>query len=138
MSAPKQLCVYTHSANGQVFYVGQGTRSRPRCQNNRSRAWRAHVEAVGHFDVEIVHWTDDRNEAVRIESELIAAHPAACNTEKYDRKAFSKSVAMKRRVFPPASIADRHRSLDRCPATRCTCHAKNGSVRPCRRRKGVG
>jgi hypothetical protein len=66
----------------QGFYVGQGTRSRPGSRSNRSRAWKTRVETAGGYEVNIVHWTDDRAEAVRIESELIAAHPSACNVEK--------------------------------------------------------
>jgi hypothetical protein len=97
MSERKQLCVYTHSANGTVFYVGQGTRFRPRDRNNRSRAWRDHVEAAGGYDINIAHWTDDRGDAVRVESELIAAHPTALNVEKYDRRRFPESVGVARK-----------------------------------------
>ena len=63
MSGRKQLCVYTHSANGEVFYVGQGTRFRPAGRGSRSRAWEAHVESAGSYEINIVHWTDDRDEA---------------------------------------------------------------------------
>lgn len=92
MSPRKQLCVYTHSANGKVFYVGQGTRFRPKDRNNRSRAWKAHAESG--YDVNIARRTDDRGEAVRVESELIAAHPATCNIKKYDRRGYPESVAI--------------------------------------------
>jgi hypothetical protein len=94
MSERKQLCVYTHSANGKVFYVGQGTRFRPSGRGSRSQAWKAHVRNAGGYDINIVHWTDDRDEAVRIESELIAAYPSACNFEKHDRRTFPKAVAI--------------------------------------------
>jgi hypothetical protein len=79
MSERKSLCVYTHSANGRVFYVGQGNRFRPQGRASRSRAWHAHVKAAGAYEINVVHWTDDRDEALRVESELIAAHPSACS-----------------------------------------------------------
>jgi hypothetical protein len=75
MSGRKQLCVYTHSANSKVFYVGQGSQTRAYAKTPRPPAWKSHVGVVGKYDVNIVHWADDRDEAVRLESELIAAHP---------------------------------------------------------------
>src|ERR1700730_16894674 len=103
----KSLCVYTHSENGKVFYVGQGTRFRPNDPGSRSRRWKAHAKSADGLEVDIIHWTDDRDEAVRIESELIAAHPSACNIVKRDRRSFPKTVAVARAEFKltPAQIA---------------------------------
>jgi DNA-binding XRE family transcriptional regulator len=88
MSGRNQLCVYTHSANGKVFYVGQGTLCRPTNHTARSCAWRA--QAARGYEINIVHRTDDRREAVRVESELIAAHRPVCNFVEYDRKTYSE------------------------------------------------
>jgi DNA-binding XRE family transcriptional regulator len=88
MSWQKQLCVYTHAVNGEVFYVGQGTRSRALSRSGKSRAWNARVGAAGGYEIDIVHWAGDRHEAIRVESELIAANPSACNVIEHDPKPY--------------------------------------------------
>jgi len=92
MSERKQLCVYTHSANGKAFYIGQGTRDRVRKRDSRSQAWKAHVKAAGGDEVNIIHWTDDRAEAIRIE--LIAVHLSTCNVEEYDKRAYPNPLGV--------------------------------------------
>jgi hypothetical protein len=84
MNERKHLCVYTHSTNGKVFYVGQGRPRRAYDRWCRNRRWLDHVKMVGDYETTIHAWTDDRSEAQRVESEMIAAHDPPCNVRKID------------------------------------------------------
>ena len=79
MTGRKRFCVYTHSANGGIFYVGSGTSARPYDRWGRTPRWRDHVKAVGNYDVGVHLWTDNRTEASKVENELIVAHAPTCN-----------------------------------------------------------
>jgi hypothetical protein len=80
----KRLCVYSHSADGKVFYVGQGRSQRPYEQDGRALRWHAHVEeSGGGYEITIHTWTDDRAEALRIEREMIETHTPLCNGREY-------------------------------------------------------
>src|ERR1700730_2367798 len=46
MSDQKRLCVYIHSANGQIFNVGQGNPTRPYNRCRRSPRWRGGFSAL--------------------------------------------------------------------------------------------
>lgn len=78
----QQLCVYTHSANGKVFYVGSGSRARAFNHSNRTPRWHTQAEAAGGVETNIIVWTEDRAEAQRIEAEMIMTHKPACNVHK--------------------------------------------------------
>lgn len=77
----KRLCVYTYSANGKVFYVGMGKRERPyhRWAGGRGIKWFDNVNTVGDYKIDVLAWTDDRNEAQRIEREMVASLSPLCN-----------------------------------------------------------
>ena len=83
MSERKHLCVYSHSANGQIFYVGQRQPARLYSRERNPRR-HEHVKRVGEYEIDIHAWTDDRAEAQRIEAEMIAAHDPLCNFRKSD------------------------------------------------------
>lgn len=119
MSDRKQLCVYTHSANGKIFYVGQGSERRAREKTSRKRLWLKHVSVIKGYAVSIHTRTEDRSEAERIEAELIAAHAPKCNiltTEnrkfyhpKLNPRNFALSLKIKRNVrdaIAEAAVAD--------------------------------
>lgn len=71
----QKLCVYTHSIGGVVFYVGLGTPVRPftvsNSMNGRSAKWYEMVKGAMHFDVEIIGYYDDPQDARDKECELI-------------------------------------------------------------------
>jgi hypothetical protein len=91
MSERNRLCVYTHSANGQIFYVGQGNARRPHnfSAATRGTRWRAHVERHGRPKITIHAWADNRTEAQRIEAELIAAYNPPCNVRRFDCRTYT-------------------------------------------------
>jgi hypothetical protein len=88
MNERKTLCVYTHSTNGKVFYVGSGNRVRPRNLVNRTPRWHAHVEMHGKPEIIIHAWTNDRKEAQRVEAEMIENHIPSCNVRKRDTRKY--------------------------------------------------
>ena len=64
--------VYTHSINGEIFYVGCGNTVRPYIKNNRNRVWKNVVSGNGGlFDVAIVSEHNSKSEALEAELELI-------------------------------------------------------------------
>lgn len=72
-------CVYTHSANGKVFYVGCGRGNRPYSADNRNYLWHKKVAQVGSFHVRIVQYYVDKDDALKRERVLILKHAADCN-----------------------------------------------------------
>lgn len=71
-----RFCVYIHKRldNGEVFYVGQGTKRRPHEKTRTLEAWNAIVKDTGGFDVEIVKDFLSKNEALELEKELITKY----------------------------------------------------------------
>lgn len=69
-----KYCVYTHSINGDIFYVGQGLSDRPFDHRSRNNAWKAITAGVGAgaIDVEIVDWYETAAEALEVEKNLIS------------------------------------------------------------------
>lgn len=78
MSVP-EFRVYTHSANGKIFYVGSGAPKRPYNHHVRTPAWKEHVARVGKYETTIHVCTADRAEAYRVEAEMIKEHEPSCN-----------------------------------------------------------
>jgi hypothetical protein len=76
-----QFCVYTHSLNGTVFYVGKGRAQRPFEQRYRTAKWQAHVESIGGaYDVTILAWFDSEQGATQAEIEKIKELRPCCNS----------------------------------------------------------
>jgi transcriptional regulator with XRE-family HTH domain len=88
MNDQKQLCVYTHSVNGKIFYVGSGDLKRPYARKARTPRWYSHVKESGGYEINIHAWMDDRIEAQRVESKIIAAHNPPCNIRNNDNKTY--------------------------------------------------
>jgi hypothetical protein len=67
-----RFCVYLHRRkdNNEVFYVGQGTLTRPYDTSRKNQRWRSVVDLVG-YTVEIVKSGISKTDALLLERELI-------------------------------------------------------------------
>jgi hypothetical protein len=81
MSGARQWYVYTHEANGKVFYVGYGGPNRP-YDRARTMRWSAHARQHGAYEIKIHARTGDLAEAQRIERELISAYRPPGNAKR--------------------------------------------------------
>ena len=78
-------CVYTHSVDGEVFYVGMGNGDRPFAgasnagTSARNELWHAVVARRGGFDVSILKWFGSRKAALSYEKKMIALFNPSCN-----------------------------------------------------------
>lgn len=79
VSTKHAYCVYTHSHNGIVFYVGKGRPYRPFDTSRRKGKWVEFVRTLETFDVEIVLWTSDNAIATQEEARLIREFRPCCN-----------------------------------------------------------
>jgi excisionase family DNA binding protein len=109
-----KYCVYTHSIDGVVFYVGKGSSHRPIQFYGRSSWWRDVVDAAGGvFDVEIIAWFDSEKEALRFEKKKIKTLKPKANrldnipyTRGPYRKGSSSSSGLSDREFwTPEEVA---------------------------------
>ena len=75
----KAYCVYTHSYQGTVFYVGKGIPSRPFDGLSRNKRWETFVQNITSYEVSIIFWTDDEDLAYSEESRLIQLLKPLCN-----------------------------------------------------------
>lgn len=64
-----KICVYSHSVNGRLIYIGKGTSSRSHDSKIRTPLWKSLVDES--FDVEILRWFESNSEALRFERERI-------------------------------------------------------------------
>lgn len=99
-----QYCVYTHSHNGAVFYVGHGIPQRPFDMVRRNQAWKDYVTKLHRYEVDIVLWTNDAKEAKRLESKLILELCPACNVRLNPTSLSQPEPPRKRFVYLPARI----------------------------------
>ena len=75
-------CVYTHDINRVIFYVGKGKCYRPFITSCRSSDWEDHVEKNGgEYNVEIVEWFQNEQDAYEFERSLIIKHKPKCNLQ---------------------------------------------------------
>ncbi len=75
-----RVCVYTHSIDGIVFYVGKGVCYRPFEASRRNERWSAAVEAAGGiFDVDILGWFGTDQEACTRELQEIQSRKPSAN-----------------------------------------------------------
>ena len=66
-----KIAVYTHSNDGVVFYVGMGVGQRAFELTRRNGKWNEIVKKNGGFDVCVVSWLTNRDDAARLEAEEI-------------------------------------------------------------------
>ena len=64
------FCVYTHSHNGKIFYVGKGKGYRPLSSADRHAAWNSVTSLMDSFDVDIVKWFENEKDAYDFEKLL--------------------------------------------------------------------
>lgn len=71
----KKYYVYTHSLDGEIFYVGKGCRSRAVRFTFRSKKWNDFVgDNVDRIKVDIIQWFEDEMEAYDFETKLTALY----------------------------------------------------------------
>ena len=81
----KRFCVYAHSIDGIVFYVGRGRLARAFATSRRNKQWR--VKVISGYDVEIIEWHDTTEAAELSERKLIADLRPECNVIYFDAEA---------------------------------------------------
>jgi len=75
-----RVCVYTHSVDGIVFYVGKGVCYRPFETSRRNKLWGDAVEKSGGvFDVDILGWFDNDQQARSRELQEIQSRKPTAN-----------------------------------------------------------
>lgn len=74
-----QFCVYSHSVNGVVFYVGHGKCERPFCLISRNRPWMNFIKGKKTLEVTLHSWHRSKKEALKFELELIKKLKPKCN-----------------------------------------------------------
>ena len=99
-----KYCVYTHSANGEVFYVGQGSLTRPFMLSARNHDWADYVQALPSYDITIVGWTNDHTEARQEARRLLTSLKPYCNRHTHEpipRRGASGFRATRVRIAAP-------------------------------------
>jgi hypothetical protein len=84
MRRDSRYCVYTHSYNGEVFYVGQGSPTRPFMLSARNHDWEDYVKVLPSYDITIVCWTDDHTEARQEALRLMTSLKPYCNRTTHE------------------------------------------------------
>lgn len=79
MDYTRKYCVYAHSSQGEVFYIGQGRIGRPFDTCNRSAQWHYYVQQRGAYFVSILGYFDTQHEALQEEARLLFAVRPLCN-----------------------------------------------------------
>jgi hypothetical protein len=73
-------CVYAHSLDGNVFYIGCGKKERPFNSANRGRLWKVIVSVSRRYEVQILEWFSDETTAYERETQEIKNRRPASNT----------------------------------------------------------
>jgi hypothetical protein len=72
-----KVCVYSHSIDGTVIYIGKGIPARP-FHTNRTKQWHDVVDPAGRFDVQILSWHSTDAEARKEETfQILKLKPIA-------------------------------------------------------------
>lgn len=77
MKADRQFCVYSHSVNGKVVYVGKGTVERAFTSAGRNPQW--HDSVKGGITIKIVRRFSSEKEALAYEAKTIGIQSPLCN-----------------------------------------------------------
>ena len=100
-----QYCVYSHSLNGQIFYIGKGSQQRAYSKHCRNELWNGLV-GNGGFEVSIIKRFRCTLKARRLERALIRKmKPSAniCdnpdNAEMLWEKVFSCRIRMRNELW---------------------------------------
>ena len=84
MRRDSRYCVYTHSYNDEVFYVGQGSPSRPFMLSARNHYWEDYVKVLPSYEITMVFWTDDHAEARQEARRLMTSLKPYCNRTTHE------------------------------------------------------
>ncbi len=93
-----KYCVYAHSIDDVIFYIGCGNPHRPISVQGRTTKWKQIVkENGGVYDTAVLAKFDDRREALKLEHKLIHEYQPKANTnfpwgEVIDRKPNPRSI----------------------------------------------
>lgn len=79
----EKKCVYSHSIDGEIFYIGVGTHNRPfaTCNENyshRSKIWQSFVHDR-EYQINILRWFGNKSKAHQFEVKLIRKYSPICN-----------------------------------------------------------
>lgn len=74
-----KFCLYDHSSNGQVFYVGIGSPTRPFEKIGRNELWIDFVSRLDEYFVTIHAWADSLDDLRKLEASMIKHVMPACN-----------------------------------------------------------
>ncbi len=72
--------IYSHSLDGQLLYIGLGTKPRLTSEWDRGRKWRDKIKKVSRVDMRILARFYNREKAARFEQALIEFCQPPCNT----------------------------------------------------------
>ena len=104
MRRDSRYCVYTHSYNDEVFYVGQGSPSRPFMLSARNHYWEDYVKALPSYEITMVFWTDDHAEARQEALRLMTSLKPSCNRTTHEPRHLhgaSRGLATRVRIAAP-------------------------------------
>lgn len=119
-----KVCVYAHSIDGVVIYVGKGREGRATSVGTRNKVWRQLVEAAGYFDVEVLAWYEHNEDAkLREAQEIRSLRPAAnmhlngYTISAAHRKAISDAQRLRAQRSPESirASANKRRGVKRTP-----------------------
>ena len=71
--------IYSHSVNGDIFYIGSGNSKRPHDKRCRTKLWKDKTSTINAFDINILFEFDNKEDAHDIEKELIYKIKPECN-----------------------------------------------------------
>jgi predicted GIY-YIG superfamily endonuclease len=85
--------IYSHSVNGELLYIGMGTKARLRSSWDRSPEWDKRIEDAKKADLRILARFYSRTKASRVEKALIRFCQPPCNV-------FHNPAHIRRREIP--------------------------------------
>jgi excinuclease UvrABC nuclease subunit len=75
----KRFCVYHHTVNEKIVYIGKGSAVRPYFFSDRNDQWIKSVGDSKNITVSIVAWFDNEADALKEETRQIKLHKPIAN-----------------------------------------------------------
>jgi hypothetical protein len=79
MEVPPRYCVYAHTHEETIFYIGQGRLGRPFERYLRSPIWRKYIRSLDHYTIHILGYFDTSEAAKAEEDKLLTILQPCCN-----------------------------------------------------------
>lgn len=116
-------CVYSHSYEGKIFYIGKGRPQRPFELHGRNDIWIEFMKNKDYFDVSIVEWFLDERDAYTFERDIVDTLRPECNMQC---SGYKLSEEHKK------AISDALTGITRSPETRkkMSDYKKSMNIRP--------